>query len=176
MRTMIDTSHWQDNKTGDPPHLAVAVDHAVDAFLFRCGRGNGTVSKYDLDPSYRMFAAQAVELGVPWGAYWWPEPGESTPAEQAAQFVTRAHAAPGAPAFLDVDIEGHRATMTPLEQATWQRTFIDELRHDVDYDLPVVIYTADWYWDRNIAPAGIDFSISRTQYDAPWPRILSLNV
>ena len=25
-------------------------------------------------------------------------------------------------------------------------------------------------------PAGIDFSISRTQYDAPWPRILSLNV
>ena len=25
-------------------------------------------------------------------------------------------------------------------------------------------------------PAGIDFSTSRTQYDAPWPRILSLNV
>ena len=156
MRTMIDLSHWQDNKTGAPPNLAAAVNNAVDAFLFRCGRGTGTTSKNDLDPSYAMFVGQAVELGVPWGAYWWPEPNESTPTEQAWLFTDRAHPTK-IPSFLDVDIEGHRGpTLTPLAQAQWQRTFIDELRHITD--LPIVIYTADWYWNTNIAPAGIDFT------------------
>ena len=86
MKTLIDWSHWQDDKTGPPPDLSKAAGHGVDGFIFKAGRGAGTVTRLDIDPSFPEFVRQAVQLGVPWGAYWWPEPHELDPLGQARLF------------------------------------------------------------------------------------------
>lgn len=153
MRTMIDISHWQDDKRGNPPDLALAEANAVDAFLFKAGRGIGTTSRYDIDPSYLAFARQAELLGVPFGAYWWPEPNESSPMEQADVFLSCIHATNAS--FLDVDVESFRGpALLPIQTAGWLRTFIDELVHAAN--LPIVIYTRANVWGP-IARAGIPF-------------------
>ena len=157
MKTLIDWSHWQDDKTGPPPDLSKAAGHGVDGFIFKAGRGAGTVTRLDIDPSFPEFVRQAVQLGVPWGAYWWPEPHESDPLGQARLFFATVEAAGRPELPYEVDVEGHRGSvLSPLELATWLRTFVDELRRLSGRS--VTVYSADWYWDTQVFPAGVDFS------------------
>lgn len=161
-RTLIDWSHWQDNNaTAAFPDLAKATAHGVDGHMFRAGRG------HDLDADFVRFVGEARRVGRPWGAYWWPEPCLSTPIEQAKVTWTTVSAA-GKPALpLEVDVEGHRGEkpgavapyrpLSPQEQATWLRAYIDELRR-LSGSPHLSIYTADWYWDASVAPAGISFA------------------
>jgi hypothetical protein len=47
--------------------------------------------------------------------------------------------------------------LTPLEQATWLRAYVDELRR-LSGRPRLIVYTADWYWDTNVAPSGVSFA------------------
>lgn len=157
MRTIIDMSHWQDNKGGQPPDLAKAKANGVDGFLFRAGRGVGTVNSLDFDPSFQMFVEQAEILSMPWGGYWWPEPNESNPVIQAELFWGRMLSEKPSALPLDVDIESYRGNrLSALEYAKWIRGFIDELKHLSNKE--VMIYTRGNVWNLQIAPSGIDFS------------------
>lgn len=161
-RTLIDWSRWQDDdRTAAFPDLGKAAAMGVDGHLFRAGRG------HDLDPDFGSFVAEAVRTRRPWGAYWWPEPCLSPPVSQARLTWTTVSAA-GPPSLpMDVDVEGHRGDLpgaaapyrplTPIEQATWLRAYIDELRRLSGRDR-LIIYTADWYWNPHIAPAGVSFA------------------
>jgi hypothetical protein len=161
-RTLIDWSHWQDDdRTGAFPDLAKASSQGVDGHLFRAGRG------HDLDPDFGAFVAEAVRIGRPWGAYWWPEPCLSTPVVQARLTWNTVSAAGRPPLPLDIDVEGHRGDLagavapyrrlSPTEQATWLRSYLDELRRLSGRDR-LIVYTADWYWNLNVAPAGVSFA------------------
>jgi GH25 family lysozyme M1 (1,4-beta-N-acetylmuramidase) len=161
LRTFIDWSRWQDNeRTPAFPDLSVATSHGVDGHSFKAGRG------HDPDPAFARYVHEAQQRGLPWGAYWWPEPCLSSPAEQAA-FTWATVSAAGPPTLpLDIDVEGHRGDsdhpvapyrpLTPVEQARWLRAYVDELRRLSRRDR-VVIYTADWYWDGKVAPGGVAF-------------------
>jgi GH25 family lysozyme M1 (1,4-beta-N-acetylmuramidase) len=161
-RTLIDWSRWQDDdRTAAFPDLGAASARGVDGHLFKAGRG------HDPDPDYARFVAEARRHGLKWGAYWWPEPCCSPPAEQA-RFTWATVTAPGRPHLpLDVDVEGHRGEqpgavapyrrLSPGEQAEWLRAYVDELKRLSGRDR-LIIYTADWYWDPNIAPSGVSFA------------------
>ena len=156
MKTLIDWSHWQDDKTGPPPDLSKAAGHGVDGFIFKAGRGGGTVTRFDIDPSFPEFVRQAVALGVPWGAYWWPEPHGWDPVGQAGLFFGTVEAAGRPELPYEVDVEGHRGSvLPPLELATWLRTFVDELRRLSGRS--VTVYTRTGTGTR-VFPAGVGFS------------------
>jgi len=162
LRTLIDWSRWQDDdQTAVFPDLAKATANGVDGHMFRAGRG------HDLDPDFHRFVAEATRVGRPWGAYWWPEPCLSTPQVQAA-LTWKTVSAVGRPTLpLEVDVEGHRGEkagavaplrkLSSLEQATWLRGYIDELRR-LSGTSHISLYTADWYWDPNVAPGGVSFA------------------
>ena len=161
-RTLIDWSRWQDDdRTAAFPDLAVAAARGVDGHLYKAGRG------HDPDPDFARFVAEAVRTGQPWGAYWWPEPCLSR-AEEQARFTWATVTAAGQPQLpLDIDVEGHRGEqpnavapyrrLTPAEQASWLRAYLDELKR-LSRRERLIIYTADWYWDANVAPAGVSFA------------------
>jgi Glycosyl hydrolases family 25/Putative peptidoglycan binding domain len=161
LRTFIDWSHWQD-ATSTPafPDLSLAASHGVEGHYFKAGRG------LQSDPAFPRYVAEAQNRGLLWGAYWWPEPCLSSPTKQAA-FTWQTVRAAGLPDLpLDIDVEGHCGdadhpvapchSLAPTEQAHWLRTYIDELRR-LSRRLRLQIYTADWYWDAKVAPAGVSF-------------------
>ncbi|MBA3605620.1 MAG: hypothetical protein H0W46_06550 [Acidimicrobiia bacterium] len=104
LRTLIDWSRWQDDdRTSAFPDLAKATANGVDGHMFRAGRG------HDLDPDFPRFVAEALRVGRPWGAYWWPEPCLSTPAEQARLTWATVSAADRPNLPLEIDVEGTAA-------------------------------------------------------------------
>jgi GH25 family lysozyme M1 (1,4-beta-N-acetylmuramidase) len=130
----------------------------VDALLFRAGRGRGTTSVLDIDPSFPEYVRQAEALHVPWGAYWYHEPNEGTPAEQARLAIEVTKRAGGDPALpFHANVESYRGTrLSPTAHAQWVRAWVDELQ-----DLTgrfVIVYTYGGFWSTEVAPAGLDWS------------------
>lgn len=158
MIPVIDWSHWQDDKTGEPPDLSVAEDKGVQGHIFRAGRGKGQTSPLDIDPSFDQFVSQAQR---PWSPYWYHEPYESTAKEQMALYAWTVYAAgnPTLPWHLNVEnIRNRPAGITRGDEheARWLREAVDEIKTHSKQDL-VIVYTYPWYWSNWIAPVGIDF-------------------
>lgn len=154
--TIIDTSHW-DAVLDFDVIMSKIKDGTLDGLYMKATDGVNYVDK-----QFARSSAEAMRLGIPWGAYHWLKP-QVDPRRQARDYVKSvANFNPITGKWvlkfpLDpvVDVEERPIYITPAQVRTALLAFIQEFV--ILTGLPAErlgIYTAEWWWQpKNITPS-----------------------